>query len=621
MREDGGSRTGASLAQLRWTLVREVARQGRPLLAALILAVLLPPVLRGAVMVTTGAIVGAIAPLLADPANPVARRALVSSLIVAGTVFAAQMVATPFRAALADVVGRRLEGDLQTRVMRAVLSPAGVAHLERPDVADQIALAQAVGLGEVRPRAAVMAMVAKYGTQLYGIVSCLLLASFAWWAPLVIAASWLYLRRTYLRRMRGAIRVTASLTRSLRRSAYFRDLALTAVAAKEIRVFGLGRWLVDRFVQDWSRTMAAAWRERRRSASAAWASIALLAGAHVLVLSMLGRSAVAGTVSVGELVTYLLAVIGVRDLAESDSDNRLDKGSRPMVATVELENELRRPEHHLVGDESADGHPHGAIRFEGVRFRYPGQRGDVLTGLDLEIRRGQSLAIVGDNGSGKTTLVKLLARLYDPTGGRITVDGIDLRRLDPSSWSRRVAAIFQDFVRFQLTALDNVGFGAVSRAADRAALVEAARRAGALEVIESLPGGWGTVLSPEFAGGTDLSGGQWQRVALARALFALDAGAGVLVLDEPTAHLDARSEADFYDRFLDLTRGRTTVVISHRFSTVRRADHIVVLGAGRVVEQGTHDELVAAGGRYADLFSLQAARFEDRVEVTGGRHG
>jgi len=571
-------------------------------------------------MVTTGAIVGAIAPLLADPTNSLARRALVSSLIVAGAVFAAQMVVTPFRAALADVVGRRLEGDLQTRVMRAVLSPASVAHLERPDVADQIELAQAVGLGEVRPRAAVMAMVAKYGSQLYGVVSCVLLFGLAWWAPLVIAASWLYLRRTYLRRMRGAIRVTASLTRSLRRSTYFRDLALTAGAAKEVRVFGLGRWLVDRFVQDWSNTMSAAWLERRRSASAAWASIAILVGAHVLVLSTLGRAAVTGALSVGELVTYLLAVIGIRDLAESDSDNRLDKGSRPMVATVDLEKELRRPEHHLGGDESADGRPLSAIRFEGVSFRYPGQSDDVLTGLDLEIRRGRSLAIVGDNGSGKTTVVKLLARLYDPTGGRITVDGIDLRRLDPSSWSRRVAAIFQDFVRFQLTVLDNVGFGAVSHTPDRAALVEAARRSGALEVIESLPHGWDTVLSPEFAGGTDISGGQWQRIALARALLALDAGAGVLVLDEPTAHLDARSEADFYDRFLDLTRGRTTVVISHRFSTVRRADHIVVLGEGRVMEQGTHDELVARGGRYADLFWMQAARFSDRVEAAGGRH-
>jgi ATP-binding cassette subfamily B protein len=182
-----------------------------------------------------------------------------------------------------------------------------------------------------------------------------------------------------------------------------------------------------------------------------------------------------------------------------------------------------------------------------------------------------------------------------------------------------VAAIFQDFVRFQLPASDNVEFGALHRAGDDALRDTAVHLAGATDVIESMPHGWDTVLSREFAQGIDLSGGQWQRVALARALFAVQAGAGVLVLDEPTAQLDARAEADFFDRFLDVTRGRTTIVISHRFSTVRRADHIVVLERGVVVEQGTHDELVAADGRYATMFAVQAARFNDKVELAGDR--
>jgi ATP-binding cassette subfamily B protein len=262
------------------------------------------------------------------------------------------------------------------------------------------------------------------------------------------------------------------------------------------------------------------------------------------------------------------------------------------------------------GAAGADGLPRRKICFEGVRFCYPGRDRPVFAALDLEIEAGRSLAIVGDNGAGKTTLVKLLARLYDPDAGRITVDGVDLRDLAPRAWHQRIAAIFQDFTQFELSCEDNIAFGALHRGRDRAALARAAEQAGAGPVIASLAGGWQTPLSRQVSGGTQLSGGQWQRLALARALFAVQAGAGVLVLDEPTASLDVRGEAEVYERFLELTRGVTTIVISHRFSTVRRADRIVVLEHGRVVEDGRHDELVAAGGRYAEMYTLQASRFD-----------
>jgi ATP-binding cassette subfamily B protein len=245
-----------------------------------------------------------------------------------------------------------------------------------------------------------------------------------------------------------------------------------------------------------------------------------------------------------------------------------------------------------------------------VRFAYPG-RGEVFDGLDLVIPAGQSLAIVGDNGAGKTTLVKLLCRLYDPTAGRITVDGVPLTEIDPASWQRRLSAIFQDFTRYQLTASDNVAFGNPDVPVDDAKLGAAAARAGATDLVAGLTHGWDTVLSRQFKDGTDLSGGQWQRLALARALYAVDSGAGVLILDEPTASLDVRAEAEVYDRFLELTRGLTTLVISHRFSTVRRADRIVVIEDGSVVEDGSHAELLERDGRYARMFRLQAARFTD----------
>jgi ATP-binding cassette subfamily B protein len=218
---------------------------------------------------------------------------------------------------------------------------------------------------------------------------------------------------------------------------------------------------------------------------------------------------------------------------------------------------------------------------------------------------------VGANGAGKTTLVKLLCRLYDPEVGTICVDGADLRGLDPRAWQRNVAAIFQHFTRFELPVRDNIAFGARQRSDDLGALEAAARRADVLDRIRTLPQGWATPLARHLTGGGELSGGEWQRVALARALLAAGAGARVLVLDEPTANLDVRAETAFYDRFLELTAGLTTILVSHRFSTVRRADLICVLEDGRVAELGTHDDLVARGGSYARMFALQAAQFAD----------
>jgi ATP-binding cassette subfamily B protein len=233
----------------------------------------------------------------------------------------------------------------------------------------------------------------------------------------------------------------------------------------------------------------------------------------------------------------------------------------------------------------------------------------VLDGLDLTIPAGRSLAVVGLNGAGKTTLVKLLARLVEPDAGRIAVDGIDLRDVDPEAWRARLGAIFQDFLHYELSVLDNVGFGAPRLVGDRERIGAVVERVGADEFVQTLPRRYETTLARSYEDGADLSGGQWQRLAIARALMAVEDGAGVLVLDEPTANLDVRAEAAFYERFLDLTAGLTTILISHRFSTVRRADRIVVLADGRVAEEGTHDELVAAGGRYAEMFRVQAERF------------
>jgi ABC-type multidrug transport system fused ATPase/permease subunit len=257
------------------------------------------------------------------------------------------------------------------------------------------------------------------------------------------------------------------------------------------------------------------------------------------------------------------------------------------------------------GTRPAAGMPAREIRFRGVRFSYDAGVEPVLDGLDLTIPAGTSMAIVGQNGAGKTTLAKLLCRLYDPQTGAIEVDGVDVRTLELAAWRSRLAAVFQDFVRYELPLRDNVA----PMGAPEDVVARSLEQAGAAGLA-----GLGTILSRAYDGGTDLSGGQWQRIALARALCAVHVGAGVVILDEPTAQLDVRGEAEVFDRILAATKACTTILISHRFSTVRHADRICVLEGGRVVELGSHNELMALGGRYRTMFDLQAARFTEETD-------
>jgi ABC-type multidrug transport system fused ATPase/permease subunit len=284
----------------------------------------------------------------------------------------------------------------------------------------------------------------------------------------------------------------------------------------------------------------------------------------------------------------------------------IDGAAAPVAAVLRLEPAMRPAGALRSGDRSADATPAHEIRLRDVTFAYPaastphGAGALVLEHFDLTIPAGSSLAIVGQNGAGKTTIAKLLCRLYDPQSGAIEIDGVDIREFDLASWRSRVTAVFQDFIRLELPLRDNVAPAGAPDEVVRAALESAgATNLAALD----------TVLARGYDGGTDLSGGQWQRIALARALAAVRLGAGVVLLDEPTAQLDVRGEAEIFDRLLAATRHCTTILISHRFSTVRHADRICVLEHGRVIELGTHDELMALAGRYRTMFDLQAQRF------------
>ncbi len=327
-------------------------------------------------------------------------------------------------------------------------------------------------------------------------------------------------------------------------------------------------------------------------------SLLLVVSANVAVFWLLAASVFHGRISLGEAVVYVQSAIGVSMIAFGGFSWALDGASAPVAAVLRLEPAMRPAGALSSGVRPA---PIAApeIRFAGVTFAYPAAA-PVLHDFNLTIPAGTSLAIVGQNGAGKTTLAKLLCRLYDPQSGAILADGVDLREFDLAGWRARVAAVFQDFLRLELPLRENVAPAGAPDDVVEAAL--AAAGAGQLAALD-------TILARGYSGGTDLSGGQWQRVALARALAAVSLGAGVVMLDEPTAQLDVRGESEIFERLLTATRHCTTILISHRFSTVRQADRICVLEHGQVIELGSHDELMARNGRYRTMFDLQAQRF------------
>jgi ATP-binding cassette subfamily B protein len=581
-------------------LVRLYARVDRPLTFLLLAGTVLAGVLTPAFTLATGSLAAAVA----------AGHRMGIALCATAGIFVIQRLLGPGQNELAGALARRVDEALTERTMAAIGGPPGLAHLEDPVVLDAIAKAQGALVG-VSPGQSAACFGGVWSQRLQGALALAIVSTWHGWVAIGLAAVHALAFKVARWHWLQVTQVIYGRTAQLRRAYYLRGLALGAPLAKETRVFGLAPWLVDSYRGSWLAVMREIWHRRSEGWLAALGVFALVGAAEAGTLALVARAGVLGQLSLGRAVTVVQAVLAAGVLAQfHDGHWYLAEAAASLEQIEGLERTVPSTGGVTGGTVSADGLPGQCIRFEGVGFGYPGRDRPVLQGLDLEIPAGKSLAIVGDNGAGKTTLVKLLARLYDPQSGRITVDGVDLRQLEPRAWHRRVAAIFQDFAQFELSALDNVTFGALARREDRAAATLAAERAGAGGIVGRLANGWDTPLSRQIKGGTQLSGGEWQRLALARALFAVEAGAGVLVLDEPTAALDVRGEAEVYQRFLELTRGVTTVVISHRFSTVRRADRIVVLEQGRVIEDGTHDQLIAHGGRYATMYSLQAARFD-----------
>ncbi len=403
-----------------------------------------------------------------------------------------------------------------------------------------------------------------------------------------------------------------------RMAEYITELLGSRVAAMEIRVFGLQPLLIGRFADCWRRLIDDDRRvEDLRARGLATVSLVSTAGAAAIGAYTI-HQALHGVITVGDVTMYLGAAMAVW----SGSGYLLRTGALAYENSLFLDNLfgfLDMDETSIEGclapgtDELAVPRPmQKSIEFKNVSFSYPKSEAPTLKDLSLRIRAGDTVAIVGCNGAGKTTLVKLLCRLYDPTEGEVLLDGVPLQSYELSDLRRQFSIIFQDFVRYPFTVAENVGLADLEHLADRERLETAAGKAGATELIAGLPEAWDTCLGRVFAGGVELSTGQWQRIALARA-FMRDAQ--VQVLDEPTASLDALAEQDIFTRFSELTRGHTSILISHRFSTVRMADHIIVLDDGRVPEQGTHSQLMAREGLYARMFRAQAERYVDGPEA------
>jgi len=375
--------------------------------------------------------------------------------------------------------------------------------------------------------------------------------------------------------------------------------------AKEIRAFELGDHLRERWQRSFRSYLDRLDRHVRQRVRLALASAAVTALATGAAFAALTWLIVDGQL---ELATAGAALIAIRLL--SGRLQLLFNGVSGLFESSlflrDLDAFLDRAPKAPPGSALAPAPALQELRADDVSFRYPGSDRDALRGVSIRIRAGEVVALVGDNGSGKTTLAKLLSQMFEPTSGRVQWNGVDSRELDPASVRRQIGVIFQDFVRFQLSARENIGLGRSEAVEDMARVIAAARRGGAHEQLEDLPQGYETLLGKEFAGGYDLSGGQWQRVALARAFFR---DAALLVLDEPTAALDARSEHEVFEHVRELAHGRSLLLISHRFSTVRSAERIYVLDAGRVTEEGSHDELMERDGRYAEMFRLQARAY------------
>ncbi|MFL6163721.1 MAG: ABC transporter ATP-binding protein [Jatrophihabitantaceae bacterium] len=620
----------ARLVMARVNTARLAVRTGGAALIAIDLFVnLLLGVLPVVFVIASAVVVGRVPAAVQGGSGSAAWHALLTAFLVAAVAFIGQQFVAPVRESISELLARRVDGRLIEEVMAASTDTVGIGALENPRVVADLRTAarelESFVQSPGQACAGLLALVARY-TQLTG-YAVVVGVEFSWLAAAGLVVAVLLFRYG----QRGGLRKYAELRFQLYpaelKSDYVRALAVDSGAAKEIRVFGLIGWLRDFWRSCYLDWLQPIWKARRRIYlwPYLWfTSWGLLVSAMVFALLGHRASGPHPELSLTSFVMVSSATLAALRLGEHYRESDL-----PTAVGMHAYDAVRRFTNALAAAEKTVNSAAGAaqlaeevaraelaelagnIHFDNVSFHYPGQQRMIFDGLSLTIPIGRCTAIVGVNGAGKTTLVKLLARLYEPTGGTIRLNGVDIRGYPVELWRAKLAVIFQDFARYEMSAADNVAFGAIAHRDDHAGIRAVIEAVGLREMLDGLARGIDTPLARHLTDGVDLSGGQWQRVALARALFAFRHGSSILVLDEPTASLDVRGEAGFFAEFTESARGATTLLISHRFSTVRQADQIVVLENGRVTELGSHQQLLASNGRYAYLFRLQAHRFTD----------
>ena len=517
-------------------------------------------------------------------------------------------------AVFADVLGRvvalidsllseRLANDSSIRLMEHAAT-LDLEDFEDAEFQDQLERARRQTSG----RMALMSQLFGQAQDIVTVVS--FAAGLIWYAPWLIALLLIALVPAFL----GEAHFNAQSyslaffrTPERRELDYLRQTAASVETAKEVKIFGLNGFLIDRY----RRLAADLYTANRRLAlrRAGWGGIFTAIGTigYYLAYAYIVWRTLAGEFSIGDLTFLAGSFRRLRTLLEGLLAGFSSTASQALYlddlfSFFNVEPEIRSPEKPLPFPRPI----REGFVFDDVGFIYPGAERWAVRNMTFTLKAREVLALVGENGAGKTTLVKLLARLYDPDEGRILLDGHDLRDYDLDDLRGNLSVIFQDFVRYNLSAADNIAVGRIDAREDRARIEAAAGRSLANDVIAKLPGGYEQMVGKRFRNGVELSGGEWQKIAIARAYMR---DAEVLILDEPTAALDARSEFEVFQRFKELSRGRTAVIISHRFSSVRMADRILVLADGKVEAAGTHEELLAQSGRYAELFELQATGY------------